>query len=182
MKVFSLWECQKAISHGRKLLGAYFKPYFDWKNEWSTTDDEIFEKTSVNTPANTSVNTPVNTSVNTPVNTSVNAPVNAPVTTSGNTSVNYEILIRFGSKSRLPHKFNLFWIWQIQKLEQVHPVSVPTLAASETINVLFKNMIYCKKLNICMRPWIRMYPISWTFPPGGRLNYEAYNVQQFTNM
>ena len=40
---------------------------------------------------------------------------------------------------------NLFWIWQIQKLEQVHPVSVPTLPASETINQTFKNMIYWKK-------------------------------------
>ena len=80
MKVFSLWECQKTISHSRKLLGAYFEPYFDWKNRWSTTDDddrrrrptttddEIFEKTSVNTAVNTSVNAPVNTSVNAPVN------------------------------------------------------------------------------------------------------------------
>ena len=27
-----------------------------------------------------------------------------------------------------------------------------------------------------MRPWIRRYPISWTFAPGGRLSYEAYKV------
>ena len=29
---------------------------------------------------------------------------------------------------------------------------------------------------ICMRPWIRRYRFYWTFAPGGRLNYEAYNV------
>ena len=44
MKVFSLWECQKMISHGPKLLGAYFKPYFDWKIDGqrptTTTDDD----------------------------------------------------------------------------------------------------------------------------------------------
>ena len=33
IKVFSMWECEKTISHGRKLLGAYFKAYFDWKIE-----------------------------------------------------------------------------------------------------------------------------------------------------
>ena len=27
-----------------------------------------------------------------------------------------------------------------------------------------------------MRPWIRRYRFYWTFAPGGRLNYEAYNV------
>ena len=43
---------------------------------------------------------------------------------------------------------NFFWIWQIQKLEQVHPVSVPTLPASETINQTFKNMIYWKTENL----------------------------------
>ena len=25
------WECQQTIPHGPKLLGAYFKTYFDWK-------------------------------------------------------------------------------------------------------------------------------------------------------
>ena len=25
-----------------------------------------------------------------------------------------------------------------------------------------------------MRPWIRRYPFSWIFAPGGRLRYEAY--------
>ena len=29
---------------------------------------------------------------------------------------------------------------------------------------------------ICMRPWIRRYRFYWTFAPGGRLNYEAYNA------
>ncbi len=29
---------------------------------------------------------------------------------------------------------------------------------------------------MCMRPWIRRYRFYWTFAPGGRLNYEAYNV------
>ena len=29
---------------------------------------------------------------------------------------------------------------------------------------------------MCMRPWIRKYRFYWTFAPGGRLNYEAYNV------
>ena len=29
---------------------------------------------------------------------------------------------------------------------------------------------------MCMRPWIRMYPFSWVFAPGGRLSDEAYNV------
>ena len=33
MEVVSVWECQKTISHGRKVLGAYFKAYFDWKIE-----------------------------------------------------------------------------------------------------------------------------------------------------
>ena len=33
MEVFSVWECQKTIYHGRKLLGAYFKAYFNWKIE-----------------------------------------------------------------------------------------------------------------------------------------------------
>ena len=27
-----------------------------------------------------------------------------------------------------------------------------------------------------MRPWIRRYRFYWIFAPGGRLNYEAYNV------
>ena len=76
---------------------------------------------------------------------------------------------------------NLFGIWKIQNVEQVHLVSVPTLPASETINLLFKNMIYWKKLKICMRPWIRRYPISWTFAPGGRLSYEAYKVKKNIN-
>ena len=30
-----------------------------------------------------------------------------------------------------------------------------------------------------MRPWIRKYRFYWTFAPGGRLNYEAYNVVPF---
>ena len=29
---------------------------------------------------------------------------------------------------------------------------------------------------MCMRPWIRRYRFYWIFAPGGRLNYEAYNV------
>ena len=32
------------------------------------------------------------------------------------------------------------------------PVLVLTLEASETINLLFKNMIYCKKTKNCMWP------------------------------
>ena len=31
MELFRLWEYQKTIPHGQKLLGAYFKTYFDWK-------------------------------------------------------------------------------------------------------------------------------------------------------
>ena len=31
--VFSHWEHHKTIPHGRKLLGAYFKAYFGWKND-----------------------------------------------------------------------------------------------------------------------------------------------------
>ena len=57
------------------------------------------------------------------------------------------------------HKMNLLGIWQIQKLEQVHPVSVPTLPASETINQTFKNMIYCRHQKNCMRPF---FVGSWT--------------------
>ena len=34
---------------------------------------------------------------------------------------------------------------------------------------------------ICMRPWIRRYRFYWTFAPGGRLNYEAYNVDAKSN-
>ena len=30
--------------------------------------------------------------------------------------------------------------------------------------------------------WIRICSFSWIFAPGGRLNHEAYNVQQFTSM
>ena len=29
---------------------------------------------------------------------------------------------------------------------------------------------------ICVRPWIRRNRFYWTFAPGGRLSYEAYNV------
>ena len=29
---------------------------------------------------------------------------------------------------------------------------------------------------ICVWPWIRSLRFYWTFAPGGRLNYEAYNV------
>ena len=50
---------------------------------------------------------------------------------------------------------NFFHIWQIQNLEQVYPVSVLLLPAPESLNSFFKNAIYCKKLKICMRPWIR---------------------------
>ena len=32
IKLFRLWEYQKTISHGRKLLGTYFKAYSDWTN------------------------------------------------------------------------------------------------------------------------------------------------------
>ena len=32
-----------------------------------------------------------------------------------------------------------------------------------------------------MRPWIRRYRFYWTFAPGGRLNYEAYNVDTKSN-
>ena len=62
------------------------------------------------------------------------------------------VLATFSAKSRFPHKMNLFGIWHIQKLEQVHPVSVPTIPATETINQTIKNMIYWKILKICMRP------------------------------
>ena len=30
-KLFGLWEYQKTIPHGQKLLEAYFKAYIDWK-------------------------------------------------------------------------------------------------------------------------------------------------------
>ena len=50
---------------------------------------------------------------------------------------------------------NFFHIWQIQNLEQVYPVSVLLLPAPESLKSFFKNTIYCKKLKICMRPWIR---------------------------
>ena len=53
---------------------------------------------------------------------------------------------------------NLFGLWKIQNVEQVHMVSVPTLPASETINFFFKNTIYWKKLKICMWSWIRSWP------------------------
>ena len=42
-------------------------------------------------------------------------------------------------------KVNLFGIWQIQKLEQVHLVLVPTLPASKTINQTFKKHDLLKK-------------------------------------
>ena len=31
MKLFRLWEYQKTIPHGQKLLGAYSKAHFEWK-------------------------------------------------------------------------------------------------------------------------------------------------------
>ena len=31
IKLFRLWEYQKTIPHSQKLLGTYFKSYFDWK-------------------------------------------------------------------------------------------------------------------------------------------------------
>ena len=51
-------------------------------------------------------------------------------------------------------RMNLLGIWQIQNVEQVRPVSIPTLSAPETFNFFFKNTNYCTKLKICMRPWI----------------------------
>ena len=30
-----------------------------------------------------------------------------------------------------------------------------------------------------MRPWIRRLRFSWIFAPGGRLSYEAYNVERY---
>ena len=33
---------------------------------------------------------------------------------------------------------------------------------------------------ICLRPWIHRYGFYWTFAPGGRLSYEAYNVEVST--
>ena len=51
-------------------------------------------------------------------------------------------------------RMNLLGIWQIQNVEQVRPVSIPTLSAPETFNFFFKNMNYCTKLKNCMRPWI----------------------------
>ena len=61
-------------------------------------------------------------------------------------------------------RMNLLGIWQIQNVEQVRPVSIPTLPAPETFNFFFKNTIYCKKLKICMRPWIRRFSISDVYP------------------
>ena len=40
---------------------------------------------------------------------------------------------------------NLFGIWKNQNVEQVRLVPVPTLPASETIKIFFKNMIYWLK-------------------------------------
>ena len=49
-------------------------------------------------------------------------------------------------------QMNLFGIWQIQNVEQVHALSIPTLPALETFNFFFKNMDYYKKLENRMRP------------------------------
>ena len=54
-------------------------------------------------------------------------------------------------------RMNLFGIWQIQNVEQVHALSIPTLPAPETFNFFFKNMNYCKKLKIYMRPRLRRW-------------------------
>ena len=43
----------------------------------------------------------------------------------------------------------------MQKIEQVMPEVTVILQELETFNIFFKNTIYCKKLKICMRPWIR---------------------------
>ena len=46
---------------------------------------------------------------------------------------------------------------KIKNVEQVPVLSDPILPASETFIQTFKNMIYCKKLKMCMRPWIRSF-------------------------
>ena len=52
-------------------------------------------------------------------------------------------------------KNSIFGIWNIQNVEQVYLVSDPILPASETFNQTFKNVNYCKNMEIYMRPWIR---------------------------
>ncbi len=51
-------------------------------------------------------------------------------------------------------RMKLFGIWQIENVQQIHALSVPTLPAPETFNFFFKSTNHYTKLNICMRPWI----------------------------
>ena len=44
-------------------------------------------------------------------------------------------------------RMNLFRIWQIQNVEQVRPVSIPTLPAPETFNFFFKDTVYFLKMS-----------------------------------
>ena len=57
------------------------------------------------------------------------------------------LLLKTKKTQKLQHQriINFFHIWQIQNLEQVYPVSVLILPASESLNPFFKNTIYCKK-------------------------------------
>ena len=65
-------------------------------------------------------------------------------------------------------KSNFFKVWTHQKIEQVCEYTVPLLPAPETFQNNEFLMNLCKKLKICMRPWIRRYAITsnyYTFPP-----------------
>ena len=66
-------------------------------------------------------------------------------------------------------KMNLFGIWQIQNVEQIHALSVSTLPAPETFNFFFKNMIYCKKPENLHAALASQVPEKSTFP----LKYET---------
>ena len=66
-------------------------------------------------------------------------------------------------------KMNLFGIWQMQNVEQVHPVSISTLPAPETFNFLFKNTIYCKKSENLHAALVSQVLKTSTFPLSTKL-------------
>ena len=62
-------------------------------------------------------------------------------------------------------KSNFFKVWTHQKIEQVCEYTVPLLPAPETFQNNEFLMNLCKKLKICMRPWIRKYHFFLDFSP-----------------
>ena len=72
-------------------------------------------------------------------------------------------LVKKAPAGWLSAEIYVFLIWTYQKIEQVHPDVNLILPGPETFNFDEFFDDYCKKVKICMRPWI------------GRLCYYAKN-------